>query len=153
LIADDGFEETAPAFSPDGRWLAYTTNESGRYEVYVRPFPDVNAGRWQVSRDGGTEPEWAHSGRELFYRSGGGDLIAASVQAGASFSVGEQHVLFPAGGFLGSSAHARYAVTPDDRRFVFTRLVGSGENSGAVITAVLVQHWLNDLQTRGSSSR
>jgi serine/threonine-protein kinase len=153
LIADDGFEETAPAFSPDGRWLAYTTNESGRYEVYVRPFPEVNAGRWQVSRDGGSEPQWAHSGRELFYRSGRGQLIAASVQTGENFSVGEQRALFPVEGLLGSTAHAQYDVSPDDQRFVFTRIVGSGDADGAVTTAVLVQHWLNDLQTGRSSSR
>jgi serine/threonine-protein kinase len=153
LIADDGFEETAPAFSPDGRWLAYTTNESGRYEVYVRPFPDVNAGRWQVSRDGGSEPQWAHSGRELFYRSGGGELIAASVQTGESFSVGEQRALFPVSGLLGSSAHAQYDVSPDDQRFVFTRIVGSGNTDDVATTAVLIQHWLSDLQTGRSSSR
>jgi serine/threonine-protein kinase len=153
LIADDGFEETAPAFSPDGRWLAYTTNESGRYEVYVRPFPDVNAGRWQVSRDGGQEPQWAHSGRELFYRGGGGQLVAASVRTGESFSVGEQHALFPVGGFLGSSANPAYDVGPDDQRFVFARIVGSGEADDAVMTAVLVQHWLSGLQTERSSSR
>ena len=68
LVAAGGFEEVAPALSPDGRWLAYASNESGRYEVYVRPFPDANAGRWQVSRNGGNEPVWAHNGRELFYR-------------------------------------------------------------------------------------
>jgi serine/threonine-protein kinase len=153
LIADDGFEETAPAFSPDGRWLAYTTNESGRYEVYVRPFPDVNAGRWQVSRDGGQEPQWAHSGRELFYRNGRGEFIAASVRMGESFSVGEQRVLFSASGYLGVTAHAAYGVSPDDQRFIFTRIVGSGRADDAVTTAVLVQHWLHDLQTGRSSSR
>src|ERR1019366_4322846 len=65
LMADSTFAEVFPALSPDGRWLAYASNESsGRFEVYVRPFPDVNASRVQVSQAGGSEPRWAHSGRE-----------------------------------------------------------------------------------------
>ena len=64
------FSETAPRVSPDGRWLAYVSNLSGQWEVYVRPFPNTNDGKWQVSTDGGQEPVWAHSGRELFYRGG-----------------------------------------------------------------------------------
>ena len=62
LIATE-FEEYSPALSPDGRWLAYVTNESGRRDVYVRPFPNVDSAKWQVSTDGGEEPLWANSGR------------------------------------------------------------------------------------------
>ena len=65
LLAAPGYDQMSPALSPDGRWLAYTSRESGRNEVYVRPFPDVDAGRWQVSRNGGIEPMWSHNGREL----------------------------------------------------------------------------------------
>jgi hypothetical protein len=72
---------------------------------------------------------------------------------GESFSVGEQRVLFSASGYLGVTAHAAYGVSPDDQRFIFTRIVGSGRADDAVTTAVLVQHWLNDLQTGRSSSR
>ena len=83
LMADSTFSEVFPALSPDGRWLAYASNESGHYEVYVRPFPDVNARRVQVSQAGGTEPRWAHSGRELFFRNGTGALVAAVGGAGS----------------------------------------------------------------------
>ena len=62
--------EMSPAVSPDGRWLAYVSDESGQPEVYVRPFPDVATARWQVSASGGTLPVWAHNGRELFYVNG-----------------------------------------------------------------------------------
>src|SRR5206468_1237916 len=67
LLANDKFQEVSMALSPDERWIAYASDESGRYEVYVRPFPDVNGGRWQVSQEGGGAPRWAHSGHELFY--------------------------------------------------------------------------------------
>src|SRR5262249_38236442 len=64
------FNERNAEVSPDGRWLAYQSDESGRYEVYVRPFPDTNAGRWTISSDGGSRPVWARNGRELFYVAG-----------------------------------------------------------------------------------
>jgi serine/threonine-protein kinase len=153
LMASDGFEETVPALSPDGRWLAYTTNESGRYEVYVRPWPDVSAGRWQVSRDGGSEPQWAHSGRELFYRNGRGEFVAAAVVAGSGFATGEHRVLFSASGFIGSSAQVNYAVAPGDQRFLFQRIIRTGTGDEEAYTAVLIQHWLNDPQGAGARGR
>ena len=75
-----------PDVSPDGRWFAYVSDESGRAELYVRQFADPGAGKWQVSVDGGSEPLWAHSGRELFYRTLRGDMMAAEVVPGATFS-------------------------------------------------------------------
>jgi serine/threonine-protein kinase len=80
------FNEINGEISPDGRWLAYESNESGRLEIYVRPLPDVNSGRWQVSTEGGTRPLWARSGRELFYVTPAGDALgrgAAPPRAGA----------------------------------------------------------------------
>jgi len=153
LVADDRYEEASIGLSPDGRWLAYTSNESGRYEVYVRPFPDVNAGRWQVSGEGGTEPRWSHSGRELFYLRGDGDLVAVSVSPGPTFDPGSQRVLFPAGGFVSNTAYTNYDITPDDRRFVFTRYVTAPGGSEVANTAVLVQHWLSDLDMARAGAR
>ncbi len=88
--------EVSPALSPDGRWLAYESDESGTSEVYVRPFPDVASARWQVSLSGGTGPIWAHSGRELFYLNGRQEMVSTEVRPGPTFSVGETRILFPA---------------------------------------------------------
>jgi serine/threonine-protein kinase len=151
LVADDRYEEAAVALSPDGRWLAYGSNESGRYEVYVRPFPDVNAGRWQISVKGGNEPRWAHSGRELFYRDAGGDLVSVEVTTASGFRPGSQRVLFSASGFTTNSAYSNYDVGPDDRRFVFLRPLAVA--SAGVTTAILVQHWTSDLQAQASANR
>ena len=89
LMRSSVFLANNAAVSPDGRWLAYQTDESGRDEIYVRPFPDVNAGRWQVSMGFGREPVWASKGRELFYLTiGGGALMRVLVENSASWSAG-----------------------------------------------------------------
>ncbi len=80
-----------PRLSPDGHWLAYQSSESGRYEIYVRPFPGAGA-RVQVSTDGGSEPLWAPSGRTLYHRRGA-DLVAVVVTTGPSFSILQQKVV------------------------------------------------------------
>jgi hypothetical protein len=146
IIANGGYEEVAPALSPDGRWIAYASNESGRYEVYVRPFPGVNDGRWQISGNGGNEPLWAHSGRELFYRAGNGDLMAVTVAGGSAFVAAEQRRLFAAAPYLSNTAHTEYQLSPDDRRFLFKRLVGAEIAGARAATAVLVQDWLTELE-------
>ena len=148
LVADEKYDEVHPALSPDGRWLAYASNESGRYEVYVRPFPNANSGRWQVSRNGGSAPGWAHSGRELFYRDGSGAMVAAAVRPGAAFELGDQKTLFPATGLLQSSTTRLWDITSDDRRFVFIRNVGSQVAPSPVpVTVIQVDHWLTELKT------
>jgi serine/threonine-protein kinase len=153
LLANDAYQEVAIALSPDERWLAYASDESGRYEVYVRPFPDVDAGRWQISRDGGSEPRWAHSGRELFFRSAAGQLVAVPVGAGSGFTAGDHRTLFRVDGFYSGQNHAGYDVSRDDRRFVFLRSLGTGPGEAAPTTAILVQNWLTEVDTRVSGSR
>ena len=71
-----------PALSPDGRWLAYASNESGAFEIYVRPFPETSSAKWQVSTAGGGEPTWSRTGRELFYLNGRSEMVSAEIQAG-----------------------------------------------------------------------
>jgi hypothetical protein len=87
------FTEQNAEISPDGRWLAYESNDSGRFEVFVRPFPDVDAGRWQISTQGGTQPLWSKTGQELFYLSSGG-VMGVHVARAASWSTGPSMKLF-----------------------------------------------------------
>ncbi len=142
LVATE-FEETSPAVSPDGRWLAYASNEAGRREVYVRPFPNTNDGRWLVSTNGGTEPVWAHSGRELFYK-GSGSLMVVEVLPGATFVTGERRVLFSIQGFRRSLGHPFYDVTPDDQRFVMIRNLGGQEASELIV----VENFFEELKAK-----
>ena len=126
------FDEIAPSLSPDGRWLAYTSAESGRLEVFVRPFPNTQSGKWQVSTAGGVEPHWAHSGRELFYVSLAGSLTAVAVLPGATFVTGARRDLFSTALFIGGIGS--WDVTPDDRRFVMIR----GGSGGSVSSELVV---------------
>ena len=87
----------APRLSPDGRWVAYTTNESGVRQIVVRPFPDTSGGLWQISTNGGMEPHWRGDGTELFYLGLDGKLMAVDVESGEAFEFGAPRALFPTG--------------------------------------------------------
>jgi serine/threonine-protein kinase len=108
-------DERSPALSPDGRWLAYVSDESGRREVYVRPFPS-GAGRWQISSEGGIEPRWARRGHEIIYRDRGW-FLAVPVTLGADFSIGRVDSLFQ-GSYLLSGGRAEYDVSADGSEFL-----------------------------------
>ncbi len=135
-------EEVAPTLSPDGRWLAYTSDESGRREVYVRPFPNVGDTRWLVSTNGGSEPLWAHSGRELFYRTSDNNLIAVQVVRDPAFSLGAQRRLFSVVRYKPGAFSRAYDVTRDDQRFVMIRQE-VGDDEGELI---LVFNWLEEVK-------
>jgi serine/threonine-protein kinase len=123
-LAASRADEVAPALSPDGHWLAYVSNESGGFEVYVRPFPNIADGRWQISISGGMEPVWANSGRELFYRTMGAatdSQMVIAVTTGKSFVPGTRKALFPLIRYATNLIYPQYAVAPDDRRFVMLR--------------------------------
>ncbi len=126
LVVTESFE-SAPALSPDGSFLAYASDESGEYQVYVVPFPEVKW-RIQVSTGGGGEPVWSKDGRELFYRRpAGGHLVAVEVETTDPFRLGEEHVLFAAGKYRGFPGRTQYDVAPDGRRFVMLRPLGQVE--------------------------
>ncbi len=131
--------EVSPVLSPDGRWLAYVSDETGRAEVYVRAFPEGGA-RWQVSTDGGTEPVWSRDGRELFYRSGPA-LMAAPIDAGEAFHVGPREELF-VGPYHRKMRWAQYDVHPDGDHFV---MIKSGGLSNRL---VVVLNWFQELERR-----
>jgi Tol biopolymer transport system component/tRNA A-37 threonylcarbamoyl transferase component Bud32 len=109
-FANSAADERSPALSPDGRWLAYVSDESGRREVYVRPFP-TGLGRWQVSSEGGIEPRWSKGGREIVYRDRGW-LLAVPVMPGTELTIGRVDSLFR-GAFAISGVRAQYDISPD----------------------------------------
>ena len=125
LLASN-FDNTNPSVSPDGHWFAYASNESGRNEVYVRPYPG-SGGRWQVSLDGGTEPLWSPAGGEIFYRNGD-RMMAASVRTTGGFEVGDRKQLFT-GEYAVSPFRARdYDVSRDGQTFFLLQpIVGAAQ--------------------------
>jgi eukaryotic-like serine/threonine-protein kinase len=138
------FTENAPAISPDGRWLAYSSNESGQYDVYVVPFPNTAAAKWAVSTRGGTEPLWSHSGKELFYRDVAGNLVAVEVQSTPTFALGRSAALFPAAAYYSFARGLEYAVAPDDRRFLMIRQVAGGPPDELIV----VDNWFEELKSK-----
>ena len=112
------FDNHSPSLSPDGHWVASVSNESGRLEVYVRPFPG-SGGRWQVSLDGGSEPVWAANGHELFYRNGTKMMVAA-IALHPTFTVGARRELFE-GNYVNDPVYRSYDVTRDGQAFVMVR--------------------------------
>ena len=87
-FVNTSFDEALGQFSPDGRWVAYHSNESGRHEVYVQPFPGPG-GKWQISTSGGIEPRWRRDGKELFYIAPDGKLMAAPIQSAGTDAGGQ----------------------------------------------------------------
>jgi Tol biopolymer transport system component len=142
-LLDTTFGEAMPEISPDGRWLAYVSNESGGDEIYVRPFPDVNAGRWQISAGGGTEPLWARNGQELFYRRGGA-VISVPIHTDPGFTAGNPELVFEGAYFEGVSAGGRsYDVSIDGERFLMIRAVNDESSAPQII---IVENWLEELE-------
>ena len=142
LLADE-FSEQRPAVSPDGRWIAYQSNESGQLEVYVRPFPNVDDDKMLVSTDGGEHPLWSADGRELFYR-GGGYLLAVPLGADPVLSAGTPERLFWMGPY--STVDARFFDVSADGRFLMMRRedeIADGQDSPELI---VVLNWFEELK-------
>jgi Tol biopolymer transport system component len=130
------FLERHAQLSPDGRWMAYTSDESGQYQIYVQSFPA--GGKWQVSTSGGIQPRWRRDGRELSYLTEDGQLMAVPIRAGATFEAGTSALLFQTQLFGLGVAEAysqQYDVTADGQRFLLN--VDMSEAIAAPITVVL----------------
>jgi len=136
------FRERFPEVSPDGRWLAYTSDESGRDEIYVRPFPDVDAGgRWQVSADGGAQPLWARDGQELFYRSSDA-MMAVLVETDPTFAAGNPEVVFE-GQYEMTQGGRTYDISLDGEQFLMMKEV---EGSLETPQIIVVLNWFEELE-------
>jgi Tol biopolymer transport system component len=123
---------TGPRLSPDGRWLAYSTDESGTRQIVVQPFPAVNEGKWQVSTNGGLEARWRRDGRELFYLGLDGTIMAVEVAPGEAFDAGPPTALFKSGILVHTfEAEYFYDVTADGQRFLVNLSVTSPANAPA----------------------
>jgi serine/threonine-protein kinase len=140
LIASS-FNEVNPSLSPDGRWLAYQSDETGRDEVYVRPFPNVNAGKFQVSGAGGTAPRWSHKGDEIFFQTAAQDMVTARVRTMPAFGVVSTTRLFSWLGYFWP-----YDVSRDDEHFLMLRTsAAAGERDGAA-QLIVVENFVAELR-------
>ena len=126
--------------------MAYASDESGRYEIYVQPYPGPG-GKWQVSTDGGTEPRWARNG-EIFYRSGD-KMMAVQTTLKPSFSAGKPSVLFEGEYALTLATKANYDVTPDGKRFLMLKPIKQ-DNSVTQINVVL--NWFEELKRKAPTN-
>jgi Tol biopolymer transport system component len=134
------FREDWPQFSPDGQWLVYMSDESGRNEVYVQPYPGPG-GKWQISTEGGTEPVWSPKGDELFYRNGN-QMMVVAINTQVTFSPTTPRVLFEDPYEPGQGFRPNYDVTPDGQRFVMVRTAPGSEQSQ--INVIL--NWFEELK-------
>ena len=151
LVAAKDVTERAPALSPDGRWLAYASNETGRAEVYVRPFPNVNDGKWLVSLAGGNDPVWSHSGRELFYITSANEFTAATITTEPVFAVRERTKLFVVlANVRGSASAARFNVAPGDQRFLMIQNAADTSGRAGRGRLIFVTNLLEELKKKGS---
>jgi serine/threonine-protein kinase len=131
-----------PQFSPDGRWLAYVSDESGRREVYVQPYPGPG-GKWLISNEGGTEPMWNRNGRELFYRSGD-KMMAVGITTQPGFAAGKPRQLFEGHYVRSSYSVPTYDVSPDGQRFLMVKPVEQDQGAPTQINVVL--NWTEELK-------
>jgi eukaryotic-like serine/threonine-protein kinase len=134
------FAEWGPAFSPDGHWVAYTSDESGRSEVYVRPYPGPG-GKWQISTEGGEEPRWSRSG-ELFYRNAT-KWMSARIHTSPVFSVERPQVMFE-GNYI-NVVGIEYDVAPDGRHFI---MIQANEPKSPPTELSAVLNWFTELRRR-----
>jgi eukaryotic-like serine/threonine-protein kinase len=138
------FNENTSRFSPDGRWMVYMSDESGRNEIYAQPYPGPG-GKWQISTVGGTEPVWNPNGRELFYRSGD-RMMAVDIATQPGFVAGTPRMLFEGRYEVAPAPIVNYDVSPDGQRFL---MVKPGEQAQAAPTQInVVLNWFEELKRR-----
>jgi serine/threonine-protein kinase len=127
--------------SPDGRWIAYESLETGDYEVYIRPFPNVEAGKWMISRGGGVDPVWSPNGRELFYYYNGNpsSVMAVPIETEPAFSAGSPVLLFTGDYIYAQGRH--YDIHPDGQRFL---MIKEAEQTADQLNVVL--NWFEELK-------
>jgi serine/threonine-protein kinase len=150
LIGGLGMSARNGEVSPDGRLLASETNESGQFQIVVRPFPNVNGGRWQVSTDGGTQPLWSHDGRELFYIAAAGAIMRVQVaeEPSVAFSTPTLLLRGPYSSSALIGAGRKYDVSRQGDQFLVMKPVADAERPRLPDSMIVVQNWFTELQQR-----
>jgi serine/threonine-protein kinase len=141
------FDELSGAISPDGHWLAYETNSSGQFEVWVRPFPNTSSAKYQISSSGGARPVWAHSGKELFFFGGDGSLMRVPVEATAKMwnNRDPAKLLEPRYYTGNGNPNRSYDVSSDDQRFLMIKSA-SADPATVPPSIIVVQHFDEELK-------
>ncbi len=144
------FDDDFPDISPDGKYIAYESNETTRDEIYVRAFPDLDGGKWQVSIGGGVEPRWNSDGSELFFHDGlapNSTIFVADVTTSPTFAISQPRILIPLNSWLSRN---RYDVSPDDQRFLILKNVDAAQIDGLgtedPARLAVVENWFEELK-------
>jgi Tol biopolymer transport system component len=151
LLLHAEYNQVHPNISPDGKYMAYFSGESGKSEIYVRPFPDVNKGKWPISNGGGESPLWSPDGKELFYRNGGA-VMAVPIDTKSTFTVGKPRVLFQGPYVTGYDDSPAWDISPDGKRFLMIKQ--PAQQPAASAPAVprqkinIVVNWFEELKQR-----
>jgi len=145
-LVQSRFAERNGIVSPDGRWLAYEADDSGLFEIHVRPYPDVNSGHWQVSTGGGTRPLWSRAGQELLYVSPSGAIFRVGVERGASWTTTPPAMVIREGYATALAAFPgrQYDISADGQRFLL--LKPATEPNAPPPQLVVVQHFDQELK-------
>ena len=151
-ILQTPFNEQWPEISPDGKWIAYTSDETGPLEIYVRPFPN-GAGKWQISTNGGIFPRWRRDGKELFYLSNAnaGSVMAAEIRVdGSSFDAASPRALFNSGyvNFNHATNYHVFGVSADGQRFLIPRPEAALTGDVAATPITVVLNWTAALNNK-----
>jgi serine/threonine-protein kinase len=145
-LVQTSFAERNGIASPDGRWLAYEANDSGRFEIFVRPLPEVNSRRWRVSTEGGTRPLWARDGQELVYVSPSGALMRVGVSRGPSWTATSPSLLVKEGYYTTTGNPGRtYDIALDGRRLLMIK-PGDGSGRPAPANLIVILNWVEELK-------
>jgi Tol biopolymer transport system component len=146
-LVQSSFDERNGIMSPDGRWLAYEADDSGAFEIYVRPFPDVARERWRVSTGGGTRPLWGRDGKELFYHAFDGALMRVSLAGGPAWTAGVPMKVLEGRYAVGSSSNIfrNYDIVADGQRFLMLKTAGSNATE-VMPQIVVIEHFDEELK-------
>ena len=148
LLLQTRFGDRDAEISPDGRWLAYSSDESGQFEIYVRPFPKVSEQRFQISASGGAGAVWARSRPELFYQTPAGNLVSVPIKTGVAFFAGSPSKVFDGTQYVSSRFGRMYDVSPDGQRFLMLKPDASSKQTAASASLVVVLNWFEELRAR-----